>query len=66
MVSGEGEKIDDKQFGFRKQRNMIDAISKIKFKILDGFEKKRRKQLQSTLKFRNPITKSTEIKHMNN
>ena len=33
-------KIDTRQFGFRKQRNTIDAISKITIKILEGFRKK--------------------------
>ena len=34
------KKIDDRQFGFRKQTSMIDAISKIKTKILEGFRRK--------------------------
>ena len=33
-------KIDERQFGFMKQRSTIDAISKIKTKILDGFRRK--------------------------
>ena len=33
-------KIDTRQFGFRKQRNTIDAISKITTKILGRFRKK--------------------------
>ena len=33
------KKIDDRQFGFRKQRSTIDAISKIT-KILNGFGRK--------------------------
>ena len=43
MVSGKGEKIDDRQFGFRKQRSTIDAISKITTKILNGFRIKEKK-----------------------
>ena len=34
------KKIDDRQFGFRKQRSTINAISKITTKILDGFRRK--------------------------
>ena len=41
-------KIDTKQFGFRKQRNTIDAISKIITKILEGF---RRKEKTATIFF---------------
>ena len=33
-------KIDTRQFGFRKQRNTMDAISKITTKILEGFRRK--------------------------
>ena len=33
-------KIDKRQFGFRKQKRTIDAISKIKTKILNGVRKK--------------------------
>ena len=33
-------KIDTRQFGFRKQRNTIDAISKITTKILEGFRRR--------------------------
>ena len=35
------KKIDDRQFGFKKQRNTINAISKITTKILDGFRRKK-------------------------
>ena len=42
------KKIDDRQFGFRKQRSRIDATSKITTKILDGF---RRKQKTATIFF---------------
>ena len=34
------KKIDNRQFGFRKQRITIDAISKLTTKILDGFRRK--------------------------
>ena len=34
------KKIYERQFGFRKQRNTIDAISKITTKILDEFSRK--------------------------
>ena len=54
------EKIDDRVFGFRKQRSIIDAISKIT-EILDWLERKK-KQLQSSLTSRKPATKSTEKK----
>ena len=50
MVPGEGEIIDDRQFGFRKQRSKIDAISKITTKILDGF---RRKEKTAAIFFKN-------------
>ena len=50
------KKIDDRQFGFTKQRNTIDAISK----IIDGF---RRKQQQFSSISRKPMIKSTEIRH---
>ena len=33
-------KIDTSQFGFRKQRNTMAAISKIITKILEGFKRK--------------------------
>ena len=33
--------MDDRQFGFRKQRSTIDVISKIT-KILDGFRRKKK------------------------
>ena len=33
------KKIDNKQFGFRKQRSTIDAISKVT-KIIDRFKRK--------------------------
>ena len=36
----EKEKKMDRQFGFRKQRTTLDAISKITTKILDGFRRK--------------------------
>ena len=36
------KKIDERQFGFRKQRSTIDAISKIKTKIINGFRIKQR------------------------
>ena len=36
MVPRKRKKIDESQFGFRKQRSTIDTISK----ILDGFRKK--------------------------
>ena len=45
---------------FRKQRSIIDAISKIT-EILDWLERKK-KQLQSSLTSRKPATKSTEKK----
>ena len=35
------KKIDDRQFGFRKQRSTIDTISKITIIILDRFKKKK-------------------------
>ena len=34
------KKIDDRQFGFRKQRSTIDVISKITIKIFYGFKRK--------------------------
>ena len=34
------KKIDDRQFGFRKQRSTIDAISKITTKFLSKFKRK--------------------------
>ena len=34
------EKIDDENFGFRKQRSKIDAISKMTTKVFDGFRRK--------------------------
>ena len=37
------KKIYDRQFGFRKQRSTIDAISKITTKILDGFRRRKEK-----------------------
>ena len=40
MVSRKGENIDDKQFGFKKQRSKTYAISKLTAKILNGFRKK--------------------------
>ena len=33
-------RIDERQFGFRKQRSTIDAISKITTKIINGFRDK--------------------------
>ena len=42
MVSGKGEKIDDRQFGFKKQRSTIDAVSKLTAKILHGFRRKKK------------------------
>ena len=42
------KKIDERQFGFRKQRSTKDAISKITTKILDGF---RRKEKTATIFF---------------
>ena len=36
------KKVDERQFGFRKQRSTIDAISKITTKILNGFRIKQR------------------------
>ena len=42
MVPRKGKKIDDRQFGFRKQRCTIDAISKITTKIINGFKAKQR------------------------
>ena len=36
------KKIDDREFGFRKQRSTIDATSKITTKILYGFRKKKK------------------------
>ena len=35
-------KIDTRQFGFRKQEKTIDAISKIITKILEGFKRKKK------------------------
>ena len=58
-------KINDRQFGFRKQRSTIDAISKITTKILDGFRRKV-KQQQYSLISRKIMTKLTEIRHKNN
>ena len=40
MVSGKGEKINDRWFGFRKQMSIIDILSKITTKILDRFRRK--------------------------
>ena len=34
------KKIDERQFGFSKQRSTIDAIPKITTKIIDGFRRK--------------------------
>ena len=39
LVSGEGEK-NDRQFGFRKQRNTKDVISNLTTKIFDWFRRK--------------------------
>ena len=36
------KKIDERQFGFRKQRSTIDAISKITKKIIYGFRRKKK------------------------
>ena len=36
------KEMDDRQFGFRKQRSTIDSISKIKTKILNGFMRKKK------------------------
>ena len=47
------KKIDNRQFGFRKQRITIDAISKIVTKTLDGFRRKH-------------MTKSTGRTYLNN
>ena len=38
------KEIDERQFGFRKQRSAIDAISKITTKILNGFKRKERER----------------------
>ena len=38
------KKIDDKQFGFRKQRITIDAILNITTKILGEFRRKEKQQ----------------------
>ena len=38
MAPEEGEKIDDRQFGFRKQISTLDTISKINNK--NGFKRK--------------------------
>ena len=58
--------INDRQFGFRKQRNTIDTISKITTKIIDGFKrKKKEKQQPSSLTSRKHMTKSTEKRHWN-
>ena len=48
MVLGNEKKIDDRQFGFRKQRSTIDALSKLAIKSSMDLEEKR-KQLQSSL-----------------
>ena len=39
------DKINERQFGFRKQRSTIDAISK----ILDGFRRKEKTQKSSSI-----------------
>ena len=58
------KKIDDRQFGFRKQKSTIDAIAKIT-KVLVEFRRKE-KTAVSLLILRKPMIKSTEIKHFNN
>ena len=40
LVPRKGKKIDERQFGFRKQRSTIDAISKITTKTPYGFGRK--------------------------
>ena len=42
MAVSQPKKIDEIQFGFRKQRSTIDAISKITTKILNEFRIKER------------------------
>ena len=65
LVPGKGEEIDERQFGFRKQKSSIDAILKITTKIFNGFKRKE-KQQQSSLITRKRMTKSTERRHLNN
>ena len=40
MTNKRKKKIDYRKFGFRKQFSIIDAISKLTSKILDGFKRK--------------------------
>ena len=48
-----------------KNRNTMDVITKIKNSLM-GSKKKRRNRLQFFSTLRKPITKSTEIEHLNN
>ena len=59
-------KIDERQFGCRKQRSTIDAVSKITTKVLDGF---RSKEKIATIFFdinKKLMSKPTERRHLNN
>ena len=57
------EKIDDENFGFRKQRSKIDAISKMTTKVFDGF---RRKEKTAAIFFDIVKAKSTKRRYLNN
>ena len=48
-----------------KNRSTMDVITKIKNSLM-GSKKKRRNRLQFFSTLRKPITKSTEIEHLNN
>ena len=54
------KKIDDRQFGFSKQRSTIDAISKITTKLFNGFRKKE-KTAAIFFDMEKAYDKSTEI-----
>ena len=62
---GNEKKIDDYQFGFRKQRSTIIAISKMTTKILDRF---RRKEKTAAIFFdiEKGYDKVNRKKHFNN
>ena len=59
------KKIDDRQFGFRKQRSTIAKISKITIKFLEKF---RRKEKTAAIFFNSKkvYDKNNRVKHWNN
>ena len=57
----EKKKKDDSQFGFRKQRSTIDAITKLTTKILNGFRRK-----EKTAQYSLILIKLTERRQLDN